>query len=242
MKKQHGFTLVELSIVLVILGLLAGGILAGQSLIQSAKLNKITSDINQYKTAVLIFEDEYGELPGDLSIAQSYWPACTDDSDNECNGNGNGIIETRTGSDDLLENTRAWEHMQYAGLVAGNLNGIADGINPCSPGINVPEAPNVADGGYNFITANGLYSADGLGIELSPYNPAFSCTDPGLSGPHIFKIDSKIDDGLPRSGKVLAEGGFTCPSSSCEFFCFDGNEEYILTDEDSKTCKVFFAF
>ena len=71
MQKQ-GFSLVELSIVLVILGLLTGGILTGQSLIRAAELRSVTTEFQKYQTAMMTFRDRYMALPGDMRNATAF--------------------------------------------------------------------------------------------------------------------------------------------------------------------------
>jgi prepilin-type N-terminal cleavage/methylation domain-containing protein len=75
---KKGFTLVELSIVLVILGLLAGGVLAGQSLIRAAELRSVTTQLEQYSTAIYAFRDRYFAIPGDEEFARRAWHAVID--------------------------------------------------------------------------------------------------------------------------------------------------------------------
>lgn len=101
---DRGFSLVELSIVLVILGLLTGGILAGQSLIRAAELRSVITTTDRYQAAVYSFRDKYFALPGDMRNATSFWgdqatgpSACadagiTDGTPGTCNGNGDGLI------------------------------------------------------------------------------------------------------------------------------------------------------
>jgi prepilin-type N-terminal cleavage/methylation domain-containing protein len=72
-RNTRGFTLVELSIVLVILGLLAGGVLAGQGLIRAAELRSITTDQQRFLIAIRAFRDQYRSLPGDMPNATLVW-------------------------------------------------------------------------------------------------------------------------------------------------------------------------
>ena len=72
---KKAFSLVELSIVLVILGLLVGGILTGQSLIRAAELRSVTTEFSQYQTAVMTFRDKYFAIPGDMKNARDFWGA-----------------------------------------------------------------------------------------------------------------------------------------------------------------------
>lgn len=69
----RGFSLVELSIVLVILGLLTGGILAGQSLIRASELRSVSTELQRYSSAIYSFRDQYMALPGDMLNATSFW-------------------------------------------------------------------------------------------------------------------------------------------------------------------------
>src|SRR5688500_9404749 len=102
MGKSQGFTLVELSIVLVIIGLLSGGVLAGKELINNAARPKVMRTADELKTAVNAFRDRYGGLPGDLENAGKFWSLhlgatqvlCHNNStanpELTCSGDGNG--------------------------------------------------------------------------------------------------------------------------------------------------------
>ena len=76
---RRGFTLLELSIVLVIIGFLVGGVVAGVELIQAARLNKVMTDMRKFLTAVNVFQNKYDGLPGDISNATYYWGAANAD-------------------------------------------------------------------------------------------------------------------------------------------------------------------
>lgn len=89
-KNQKGFTLIEIAIVLVIIGLLIGGVLKGQSMIQNAKVKRLVNDVEGLKAAVLTFQDRYGMYPGDENSAT----APTGDTNN---GNNNGYFNENTG-------------------------------------------------------------------------------------------------------------------------------------------------
>lgn len=103
----------ELSIVLVILGLLTGGILAGQLLIRAAELRSVTTEYNRYVTAVQSFRDKYFALPGDMNNAAAFWGAADGSTGNTaacvttaststatCNGDGNGIVSPSSSSNE----------------------------------------------------------------------------------------------------------------------------------------------
>lgn len=126
--KRYAFSLVELSIVLVILGLLVGGILGGKSLIKASELRTITVQRDQLATAFRSFRDKYFMLPGDMNNAEQFWgtqsavdATCKSTASTDtktCNGNGDGIITT-TGAVRSDEPFRAWQQLANAGLIEG---------------------------------------------------------------------------------------------------------------------------
>ncbi|WP_377704700.1 prepilin-type N-terminal cleavage/methylation domain-containing protein [Pseudoduganella sp. UC29_71] len=108
---QRGFTLVEIAIVLVIIGLLLGGVLKGQSLIDSAKVKNIIQQTNSLTSAVNAYQDKFRALPGDDPLATTHVPGATG------NGNGDGQIS---------EYQLAPQHLALAGFITGSYNGSTD--------------------------------------------------------------------------------------------------------------------
>lgn len=131
---KRGFSLVELSIVLVILGLLTGGILAGQSLIRAAELRSVSTQYQQIISAVQGFRDKYMALPGDMRNATSFWGTAANcpgtsaqgsTTPATCNGDGDGMIEpTTTVSNEVF---RLWQQLANAGLIEGQYSGVTGG-------------------------------------------------------------------------------------------------------------------
>lgn len=107
-KSQQGFTLVEIAIVLVIIGLLLGGTLGGQQLIASAKVKSQIQQIQEITAAINTYRDKYGATPGDDANATTNTGVTT-----LTNGNSNGVFSGREG------NQLVWEHLEAANLLSG---------------------------------------------------------------------------------------------------------------------------
>jgi len=114
MKKQSGFTLIEIAIVLVIIGLLLGGVLKGQEMMTNAKIKRVANDFNGISAAAFSYLDRYSSFPGDDPNANARWGAPL------VSGGGNGIINGG-------EQPDVWEHLRASGLISGT--GTVDPIN-----------------------------------------------------------------------------------------------------------------
>ncbi len=132
-KKQGGFTLVEIAIVMVIIGLLLGGALKGQEMIQNAKTKRIKADFDQYVAAFYSYQDIYRALPGDNKKAETQHGYSADTYD----GDGNGIVED-------ADQGKFWANLRAAGLISGSAtdltmprNAFGGDITPVSDGADM---------------------------------------------------------------------------------------------------------
>jgi hypothetical protein len=222
--KEAAFSLIELAIVLVILGLLVGGIMSGQSLIRAAELRSVSADFSRYESSTFTFRDKYFALPGDMTNATAFWGIAGGTTGNDttcfnatsngtttCNGNGNGRLEytDNSAAGNAPEWFHAWVQLKNAGLVEGSYTG-GRGADPrqAVPGVNVPRS-KVSNGGFTLMSLrppNGgafWYSGD--------YNPMlfFGAQSPTnetngliLKAEEAWNIDTKLDDGRPGTGRV----------------------------------------
>ena len=116
MRRQSGFTLIEIAIVLVIIGLLLGGVLKGQELITSARVRNLISQQDGIKAAYFGFRDRYRALPGDYSLASTNIANVAGTP----NGNGDGQIRSVLGGDAIDEHIAVWDHLSKAGFINGS--------------------------------------------------------------------------------------------------------------------------
>lgn len=141
-KDQAGFTLVEVAIVMVIIGLLIGGVLKGQAMIQNAKVKRVVKQGDELRAAVMTFYDKYGVYPGDENLA----PVPPGGADNE--GNGNGQI---AGNAEIYE---LFNDLGLAGLISGTYDGATNlpyhafGDNVSISWVGNPPGANTTPGHY----------------------------------------------------------------------------------------------
>ena len=230
------FSLIELSIVLVILGLLTGGILAGQSLVHAAELRSVSIEWNRYQTAIYTFRDKYFALPGDMANASSVWPTAT-------NGPGSGMIGTYwTGG------VRLWQHLSLAGLIEGKFTGTMTGpyagSGGCVGNVECPasklqsliyEALTVSNPNtppYTINGKNGISLNSGISMDWST----------GMKPIDAYNIDRKIDDGAPGSGNIfgMGPGGFSNGDGWSTCATDSAGTSYIYTGTGN-SCRPFFA-
>ncbi len=226
---EAGFTLVEMSIVLVIIGLVVGGILTGGELIGAAAVRAQISQIEKYNTAVQAFDLKYGSLPGDMPSNLASQFGFTARAGTQGRGDGNGLIEgycyTCSGNvanGDYIdyeggELTFFWEDLSQAGLIRPFFNTATDALVNISGGGSVITSsttpslkswiPEADIGNGNFVYLYVLNKKDyyGLSAVTGIANWGSVTSTPGLAVTQAFMIDKKMDDGYPQTGQVLAE-------------------------------------
>jgi prepilin-type N-terminal cleavage/methylation domain-containing protein len=240
-RSNAGFSLLELSIVIAIIGLLTGGVIAGQSLIRASELRSITSELTTYVSATSTFRDKYNALPGDMTDATSIWGdnntkcpdgAITNGTPGTCNGDGDGLIETSGAVNAASERFMFWNQLALAKAIPGSYDGIVGATTTVEPTLlNSPRGKN----GALIWSMHTLNMTVALPADLTYYamdyqnmfvvgNLVPSCCGIGafLTPDEIFSIDTKMDDGLPAKGNVIRVGGQVATESSTCALADDG--------------------
>lgn len=204
-KSEAGFTLVELSIVLVIIGLIVGGVLVGQDLIRAAEVRSTVAQLESTNAAINTFRVTYNALPGDLrsNLATSF--GFVTRAGTVGRGDGNGLIEGGAAGANLAvgEVVLLWRDLSTANLISNNFLGTDTATAITVPGDYFPSA-KIGKG--NYVVG---YHAAGLGYLQIAGITATSATGAyteftGMRAVDAYNIDSKLDDGVPSTGIVTA--------------------------------------
>jgi prepilin-type N-terminal cleavage/methylation domain-containing protein len=242
-----GFTLVELSMVIVIIGLIFAGVVGGQSLIKTSKMNAQILDLNKFETAYNTFKLEYNSIPGDMRNASSYWAGST-------NGDGNGRI-TQVADDGFLtsnENIKFFEHLSRAKLLPETYtNTMTLGVGYPSLKLNSSKGMTAGasirpgnSGSEHQLSNNNVMLRYVAAIFLHVSNPSgvwanqFEFNDyTGIASPlTLSTIDRKIDDGVATNGKFKAYRTW----GSILGNCLTGDDgDYFLTETRENCMGVF---
>ncbi len=215
-KQQSGFTLVEIAIVLVIIGLLLGGVLKGQELVNSARVKSMANDFRNVPVLIYGYQDRFRRLPGDdNAIANErfagFTPATTGGA------LGNGFIEGLWNSSTLTdESALFWQHVRGAGLAAGSIN------------ISATNLPTNAEGGR-------------FGVQSTPIPPIagligsfYACSE-SISARAAQQLDATLDDGTPNGGIMRATTTATTASN-------DAAAAAAATNWNASTYTVCMAY
>jgi prepilin-type N-terminal cleavage/methylation domain-containing protein len=241
---RHGFTLIELSIVLVIIGLIVGGIMTGKILIQQAEIRAAASKLLQFESSYNAFRLKYNCIVGDCINATDFFGANYSPASGLCttpnglgNGDGNGLIDNSGSAGWFCESMPGAKSLQLGNLLPTSLT------TPCWG--NVAVFKGINDG------CAGFYNDDLYGRATPPLKQNtmmwFTIAGPGYTGPtlspvQVRLIDEKIDDGKATTGKFRgldaadkSSGTATIVNNSCVTSgAYNLNEDY--------TCRSLYYF
>jgi prepilin-type N-terminal cleavage/methylation domain-containing protein len=198
-RRQSGFTLIEIAIVLVIIGLLLGGILKGQELITQGRIRNVGNDFQSMTAAINLYQDRYRSLPGDDAGAAARWSITAPSGGTLGDGIISGNYNSATATD---ESRQFWLHLRRAGLVGG---AVTDDTTP----------PNAASG----VTGvqNGAFGIPGIVV----------CSN-NLPAKIAQAVDTQFDDGKSDTGTVRAATGTTAGATPATNYVDDGANFYVV--------------
>ena len=188
---ERGFTLVEMAMVLVIIGLLLGGILKGQELIYSAKARAVGNELRDTATMISAYQERFRSLPGDDKSANSHLSGVSSTQIGNGDGSLDGNWDSTTTTD---ESALIWLHLRRAKLASGSTDLTGDW------------EPRGAEGGRLGVTTSSPYAATNMSGRL------FVCQN-NVSGRIAQQVDASLDDGKANSGSVQF-GNSTAGSST----------------------------
>jgi prepilin-type N-terminal cleavage/methylation domain-containing protein len=184
-KRQSGFTLIEIAIVLVIIGLLLGGILKGQELINSARVKNLATDFRNIPLFIYGYQDKFRALPGDDKAADVHVSGTVATTPGAAADRGNGVIDGAWDSTTATDESYLfWQHVRLAGLAPGSTTtGTAD-----YPPVNAVGGRIGIQSAKPFANINGSY---------------FICST-GILGKYAKQLDTQLDDGNTETGSMMA--------------------------------------
>jgi len=225
MTRARGFTLIEIAIVLVIIGLLLGGVLKGQELITAARVRNLIAQQDGIKAAYFGFFDRYRAWPGDYAQAVQTINGAT------VFGNGNGQIETTAtpaAGSAVREDIAAWEHLSRAGFITGTYT--------AGTTYTISSAPVNPYAMFLVLHHDNSYADTGV----APGRPNLK-TGNQIPADLLAEIDRKIDDGNARLGSFRFSGHSAAGTAPVESSCHD-NGVWRITGAVEPNCGATSLF
>ncbi len=206
-RNQSGFTLIEIAIVLVIIGLLLGGVLKGQELINSARVKNLANDFRNVPVFIYGYQDKYKALPGDQTQPQldvifppaNTAAACTPTAVAGKCMQGNGLIDGNWNDTTVAsESFVFWQHVRLAGLAPGATSTADPNYVPTNASGGII---GVQSGTINTATTPIYSNSTGTNIAI---RGTYVVCSAGILGKFVTQLDTQMDDGNTQTGSMMA--------------------------------------
>ncbi len=222
-QSAHGFTLVELSIVLVLIGLITGAVVGGQALVRSATIVSVGSELKSFTAAFNTFELQYDAIPGDFDQASDYWSTTS--------GDGNRLIVWNS------ESNFVWEHLRLSEILPRK---IKDG-----GGERYRDSPHM-EGAFYYGVLGDLYGSgdprdsyvNAVTLGFRPLGDNGAVNHGVMTPTELRTLDKKIDDGVGDKGNVT--GSDSPPPNEDDTETCAASGVYDVANDDSKSCRVIY--
>lgn len=198
---QYGFTLIELMITILIIGLFISATIYGFNIAKQAQARALIQNITNYSTAIKRFQRTYNSLPGDYNNAYNTWPTKCVNSD--CNGNANSLIEWSS-TTDQVESLRAWQHLYLAGLISSSYLGTTTIAGQSIIGVNIPKSGWPYAGIELYVGATTFDGSTGNALQIAGFSNNSYASAPIMTTQDAWNLDKKIDDSFGGSGILRA--------------------------------------
>lgn len=254
-RAADGFTLVELAIVMIIIGLLIGGILKGQQLIENSRVAATIDQIQKIESAFFTFRDIYPGIPGDMGNGGTRIPGCENICTRTSSASNNGTLGNNPWRADATidsENYAAWAQMAAADLISGVLpNSLATDVP--TPGVNMPVSAlgssyqigsSTSTGALHGTTSSMTFlravylqldNSVERQVQRDPASPDYTLT---ILPRIVEKMDRKLDDGNPNTGRLLAIGSTGGQPTRCA--SSDANDGFYRSANGSAACGLYY--
>jgi len=247
--KQNGFTLIEMSIVLIIMGLMTAGILTGRAIITQSKVAAQISDLTKYKIAYDSFKQRFNAVPGDMRNFSKFYPGVPD-------GNGDGHISHAVDNAYRVtnENIKLFQHLSVAGLVPEKFRN-QWAIDVGYPSLKLEPAHGMVAGG--FVATNAVPSQYQISVEniLRRYNAllVLEVTRPdlhsvyhndyeGTSSAKLYHaVDKRIDDGKATTGNFKAYRAWDFQRGDLNGKCLDSIDGNYELGNHAPSCHAIYV-
>ncbi len=226
--KQKGFTLVEIAIVMVIIGLLLGAVLKGQNLINSARVRNMADQNSSIQAAYYGFIDRYRAVPGDMKAVDATAAIGTNNLLNSVGGDGNGSLKVN----DYGEAAALWAHLSAANFIVGNYDGASAYTAKTSAPVNAFEGRVILWKTAKYIKTGESTATNRLGFIVGRNTPASV----------LAELDVKVDDGKPGTGVLRGSNGAVTVTNA------DGQEAACVNasiwdvSSDSQDCNAIYLY